>query len=101
MSGFKPPKVSGSGTVTKPKCIKLDQNHIEFNCPGCRTIHSIDLNKFIWNGSDTSPTISPSIRVVKSSHDVICHCSLKEGKLHFHNDSKHALSGQIVQLIGF
>lgn len=87
-------------------------------CPGCDEHHAVrvDPGGWTWNGSEESPTISPSILVrgTKPINDdeaerimrgekiepipYICHSFVKDGKIQFLNDSTHALAGQTVEL---
>lgn len=99
-----------------------------FWCPGCDEHHAVKVNMpdgsgWGWNGSEESPTISPSV-LVRSGHYVpghkgdacwcaynvahpdnpsrfkcsVCHSFVANGKIQFLNDSTHALAGQTVEL---
>jgi hypothetical protein len=104
---------------------KLGSDHyFLFWCPGCDSAHGIPVDGsrgWQWNGSLSSPTITPSILV--SSTDVIvdgerilghkyrgpypedlervvgiCHSYITDGRIQFLNDCTHPLSGQVIPL---
>src|SRR5574337_596906 len=102
-----------------------------FKCPGCGFLHSVKVEgegrpKWSWNGSETSPTFDPSIKVEWETlsdeararnvafykqngrrmtskelpldkHNV-CHSFVRDGKIQFLNDCTHELAGKTVAL---
>ncbi len=90
-----------------------------FWCPGCDEYHAFKVNipgSWDWNGSEESPTITPSIlvrgtkrisdeeaeRILRGEHieaiPLVCHSYVTDGKIRFLADSAHALAGQTVDL---
>ncbi len=76
-----------------------------FWCPGCEGLHAFHTENHgdnpVWkfNGDLNNPTFSPSLGVIgtsKKGYD--CHLFLRNGKLQFQKDSKHALAGKTVEL---
>ena len=88
-------------------------------CPGCNEHHAVKVNHpngWGWNGSEETPTITPSILVrgTKRISDeeaerilsgerikpipTVCHSFVTGGKIQFLTDSTHALAGQTVEL---
>jgi hypothetical protein len=65
------------------------------HCPGCGCLHFFD-KRWSYSGNAERPTFSPSL-VVKDGATV-CHMFVTEGKIHFLNDSTHALAGLTVDL---
>lgn len=53
---------------------------------------------WIWNGSLTKPTLSPSIRHVGVCYPGDCHYFMRDGVLDFCGDSAHELRGQKVPM---
>ena len=91
-------------------------------CPACEDVHQIGVASsdgrlnWNWNGSLTSPTFSPSIKVEgvqwdaasgfhKRSHSsrpgeaTICHSHVEDGQWKFLSDCTHSLAGQSVPLV--
>lgn len=73
-------------------------------CPGCKSTHRVFVttgprkpehkNKvWQWNGSETAPTLSPSVNYIG-----FCHFFLRGGVIEFCSDSVHELAGQKVKL---
>ena len=69
-------------------------------CPGCKSIHMINVDKpnlngakWAFNGDYECPTFTPSINIV--GH---CHYFITAGNIIFCGDSKHVLAGQTVPL---
>lgn len=69
-------------------------------CPGCKQLHPIatvapNYSNAIWEFDHNyeCPTFKPSINVVGR-----CHYFITAGKIMYCGDSKHALSGQTVDL---
>jgi hypothetical protein len=88
------------------------QGAIRFLCPGCDQHHVVLVEggpvadksaRWKWNGSITSPTLDPSVKIShlneKGERDrVLCHSTITAGKILFHPDSPHHLSGKTVEL---
>jgi hypothetical protein len=88
------------------KAKKTENNSVLINCPGCGHLHSLDLNRWTWNGSEEEPTFTPSLLVswdktVQGVIEPVCHSFITNGKIQFLSDSKHHLSGQTVDLPDF
>lgn len=99
--------------------VRLTVNGVAFRCPGCNDTHAIPIapGGWGWNGAVERPTITPSIDV-KAGHYASqwregdacwcgkdygfscyrCHSTITDGRITFHPDSTHALSGQTVDL---
>lgn len=84
-------------------------------CPGCHVEHSIPVGgpfpfrvdeKFTgmwgWNGSQSLPSIEPSVFVNRGRHGSMpaCHFYIAAGKILFQADSSHELAGQTVEMAG-
>lgn len=93
-----------------------------FSCPGCGENHMLPVNRWQWNGSKASPTLSPSILMKTSrltklgreqylemtkngryferldSEDVVCHSFVREGRIEFLSDCTHSMAGQTVPM---
>lgn len=85
-----------------------DGTGIAFWCPACEHMHVVKTSEgghvspWAWDGELTTPTISPSVRVL-SHHDdppvpMICHFNVDAGVMTFHGDCTHALRGTKVSL---
>lgn len=75
----------------------LDTGHYFFWCPGCQTNHRIDSPRWTFNGDYEKPTFSPSL-VTDPNGPNHCHLFVRDGKLEFLADSKHALAGKTVDM---
>ena len=92
-----------------------DRNGVEqvgFTCPGCEFDHILPLRRpaeghgstgpcWNWNGSEESPTITPSILATAGrggDTPDICHSFVTDGKIQFLSDCTHKLTGQTVDL---
>lgn len=94
---------------------------VYFDCPGCSFGHCLPVGtgaglRWQWNGSLSSPTLSPSIlaRGVERLTDdevatiegggkivprpSVCHSFVRDGRIEFLGDCTHALAGQTVDL---
>jgi hypothetical protein len=92
-----------------------------FWCPGCNEYHAVSINSQghpVWgfNGSEESPTITPSILVRGTKRltneeaerilhgekieptPLVCHSFVRDGRIEFLSDCTHALAGQTVEL---
>lgn len=108
-----------------------ERQHIAFWCPGCKMAHAINHGsgpgpRWTWNGSEDSPTFTPSILVrydhmsaagrakctafrrehgrdptpTEVPYDVhnVCHSFVTDGRIRFLDDCTHELRGQTVDL---
>ena len=79
-----------------------------FLCPGCKSVHAININgpRWTYNGNPDAPTFTPSILVTYDGADTgeddappeRCHSFVNEGMIQFLGDSTHALAGQTVEI---
>lgn len=71
-------------------------------CPGCKHLHSVPPDRWNWNKSIETPTLSPSVRHYYTHPDkgdiTTCHYFVQEGRIQFCGDCPHLLSGQTVDL---
>lgn len=77
--------------------------YVWYHCPGCKHNHSVPAERWNWNGSIQSPTLSPSVRHYMPASEgrpekTICHYFIVDGKIQFCGDSEHDLKGQTVEL---
>ena len=107
------------------KLHRMDDDHLVFFCPGCECGHMVkvtgDHPVWAWNGSEESPTLSPSI-LLRSGHFApghtgrcwcdynkdnpdnkgfecyVCHSFVTNGRIQFLSDSTHKLSSQTVEI---
>ena len=75
-----------------------------YACPGCKHLHGVPADRWNWNGSEESPTLSPSVRhyyhhPTTRVETTTCHYHLRNGKIEFCNDCQHDLKGQTVELL--
>lgn len=92
-------KPGSNGCVNDEDAISADAGWMHW-CPGCKTIHSIAVEKafengaqWTFNGDQVKPTFNPSIRVGAK-----CHYHLHDGIIKYCGDSTHKFSGQNVPL---
>ena len=84
--------------------VKVHGELLSFRCPGCGSTHSLNLDRcsrpcWSWNGSSTSPTISPSVLVRWGiDFSLCCHSFVRDGQIQFLSDCTHSLAGKTVQL---
>lgn len=82
-----------------------------FHCPGCDETHVVPVSgshAWGWNGSDDSPTFTPSILIYAiepmwtddegKTHGHRCHSFVKDGKIQFLQDCTHTLAGKTVEI---
>lgn len=69
-------------------------------CPGCCTHHYVNTkgsNKlgttWLLRGSPSMPTFLPTIMVQDIRRNIICHHSIEDGRIRYHNDTTHAFRG--------
>jgi hypothetical protein len=70
-------------------------------CPACGFGHNFQDSGWKFDGDQEYPTFQPSMKVVIRLDDkptYICHSSVKNGKIHYHNDSTHDYAGKVVKL---
>lgn len=98
------------GAYVKLSTILRGTDHgIAFRCPGCDEVHVVNTKPgngpvWDWNGDVDKPTVSPSIQVTKpwvTRSELGCHSYVREGRIEFLSDCKHALAGQTVNLPPF
>ncbi len=82
------------------KLIEFDKYNVAFWCPGCRCLHSVNLNRAkrpFWTltGGLDVPTLTPSVLYSKTPR---CHSFVNSGRIRFLDDCGHDLVGQIVDL---
>jgi len=98
------------------KRVTIQGGAVQFRCPGCGLLHRVPFdetayspadpkkNRPMWtfNGSETAPTLSPSLLVRCSTGDdfkkLVCHSFIRDGKIQFLSDCTHSLAGQTVDL---
>lgn len=70
-------------------------------CDACQMLHELPTQHsneschWEWDGQTHRPTLSPSIRTECTQ---VCHYYLREGWLHYLNDSSHAYAGRVIAL---
>lgn len=77
-----------------------------WRCVGCGEAHLINVGpsspqpSWEWNGSRSSPTLSPSIRVRfhRADAEVVCHSFVRDGVVEFLSDCTHDLAGRKVPM---
>lgn len=72
-------------------------------CPGCREAHLVITGsgegpRWEWNGSEDSPTFSPSILTRGTKR---CHVFITDGKIQYLGDCEHDLAGKTVDLMPY
>ena len=78
--------------------------HVWYYCPGCKHLHYAPSERWHWNGSEESPTLSPSVRHFTPAHDgrpeeTICHYHVRDGRIEYCGDCKHEFSGKTVEMV--
>lgn len=76
-------------------------------CNGCEKRHLIRVSPsthndpvWAWNGDIDSPTFSPSVRH-QNPLEHVCHYTITDGRVQFHEDSTHMLAGYEIELPNF
>lgn len=75
-----------------------------YHCPGCKRLHGVPSERWNWNGSLESPTLSPSVRHYIPADEgrpekTTCHYHIRDGKIEYCGDCDHELKGQTVEMI--
>ena len=84
---------------------RLNGDRLSLWCPGCDTLHQVDVGLWTWDGDTERPTISPSILTKMevsppNAHlSQVCHSFVRAGRWEFLGDSTHALAGQTVDCV--
>jgi Family of unknown function (DUF6527) len=76
----------------------VDNTLIAF-CPGCKTAHPFDLNRWSFDGNIEAPTFSPSLICGTQNESARCHSFVKNGCWEFLSDCFHDLKGKTVPMI--
>lgn len=85
---------------------KTEPKVLEFYCPGCKTLHQIDLSVLPnytrqpnagWNNSFVSPSFTQNFQVFKDT--LVCAYSMRNGALTFGSESVHELAGQTTEMV--
>lgn len=77
--------------------------HVWYHCPGCKHLHGVPAERWHWNGSEDSPTLSPSVRHFTPAGEhgpevTHCHYFVRDGRIEFCGDCKHEFAGKTVEL---
>lgn len=112
-------------TVTRPeRYVRIGENYgvgrtLWLWCPACDHSHRVTFDKpggWTWDGNETAPTISPSIKVdgvqwaedssfhkpnhqVSPGQPIVCHSFIRAGRWEFLADCTHTLAGQSVPMV--
>jgi hypothetical protein len=81
-------------------CLTADGTLL-WHCPGCRTTHGVPVvggRRWKWNESLTAPTLAPSVKILPSLVQPLCHTFIEDGRVRFLADCSHPLAGQIVRM---
>lgn len=76
-----------------------------FWCPGCRRSHPYtveterDRPRWQFNGDESCPTFTPSLRVLDGKGGTECHLFVTAGQIQFCGDCPHPLAGQTVPMV--
>ncbi len=91
------------GKALSKKLYAINQDLLVIWCPACAEFHPFFINnpsplgkQWKWNGNAESPTFTPSVRVSD-----LCHFTVTDGMITFHDDAKHVLAGQTVSIPDF
>ncbi len=79
-----------------------DWKHILWHCDGCNTMHAVPVKGtkgpiWDWNGSLTSPTLSPSVSTKREG--LCCHIFMRNGVVEFLSDCTHDKANKQIPLI--
>lgn len=75
------------------------REYVFYWCAGCGHSHSVPAERWNWNKSEDSPTLSPSVRHYTvnpetKAETTICHYHLRDGVIEYCGDCQHSLNGQ-------
>lgn len=79
-------------------------DYVWYHCPGCRQLHGVPSKRWNWNGSEISPTLSPSVRHFIPAGEygpekTTCHYFVTDGKIHYCGDCAHDMAGKVVEMV--
>ena len=77
---------------------KWQAGRLVFWCPGCEDHHHINETWKI-TGTDSAPTVNPSILVRHPGDKSRCHLYIRDGQIQFLSDCTHAFAGKTVPMI--
>lgn len=83
--------------LKKGKSRVTNNGTLQFYCPACKELHTVNPKGWNFNGDYDKPTFSPSI-LVTWGDDRRCHSFIKDGEIQYLSDSTHELAGQTVDL---
>lgn len=74
-----------------------------FRCPGCECAHLYIVEgegaKWKFDGNEERPTFNPSLVTWgKGDKSDLCHLYVKDGRIEFLSDCKHAMAGKTVDM---
>ena len=77
--------------------------HVWYYCPGCKHNHYVPAERWNWNGSESAPTLSPSVRHFIPAMDgrpeeTLCHYFVRDGRIEYCGDCPHEFSGKTVEM---
>ena len=83
---------------------RLSDSQLVYFCPGCGRLHSVPADRWNWNGSTESPTLSPSVlhfyeHPKTKQRETVCHYFIREGNIQYCSDSPHELAGQTISMV--
>jgi hypothetical protein len=76
-----------------------------FWCEGCHVYHRLQLNvafkpSWSFNGNNKKPTFEPALKIKNAeTKEVMCHLTIKDGKIKYYSDCKHELAGFMVNMV--
>lgn len=93
--------LKNSATGIYDPCEPSEATHIRLCFPGPFPNRLLPVNgstrpNWQWNQSETSPTLSPSLRT--SDGMIVCHSFVTDGMVHFCDGSTHEFAGKVVPL---
>lgn len=83
---------------SEPVVVRLMGKNLYYYCPGCKHGHSVDAERWHWDGDEQCPTLSPSVRHFIISGPTTCHYFVRNGQIQYCGDCQHDLAGQTVPL---
>lgn len=74
-------------------------------CPACKSGHGVPVDRWQWNNSVDTPTLTPSVKVTwtygEPPTNHCCHFVMTDGKIAFCSDCTHKLAGVTVDMEDF